>query len=222
MAVATIISDSDRVNRFYFFLIFCTLAIAIMWAANTVLISDDLYFDYFGEQLAYERVVELIDISKNWSWIGYFLLPIFYFLKFLFVAITLFIGFQLSNSKVPFKDLFLVVMLGELVFFIGSFIKIFWFGVFFTDYTLQDLQYFSPLSLLSLFDRESVEPWLVYPLQLINLFEAAYWLLLAYGLCSITKERYSKMLGLVTSSYGVGLLLWVVFVVFLTVSISPA
>ncbi|GAB3250601.1 hypothetical protein GCM10027347_08480 [Larkinella harenae] len=57
-----------------------------------------------------------------------------------------------------------------------------------------------------------------YPLQTANLFEFAYWFLLAYGVSDACKEPFSKAFSLVRSSYGVGLLLWVTLVVFVTVT----
>ncbi len=221
VSTPTIPREFRPISKLYLFFVISFTAIGLAWLVNEILITDDLYFEYFGEQLTYERIVNQIEISKEWSWVGYAILPFIYLIKFFLVAACLSIGILLTGHSVPFKNLFQVAIYGELVFFITPVIKIFWFGVFFTDYTLQDLQYFSPVSLLSLVDRDSIEPWLVYPLQLVNVFEIVYWLILAFGLYSLTNERYSKMLGLVASSYGVGLLLWTVFIVFLSVSIAP-
>ncbi|UYN87097.1 MAG: hypothetical protein KIT51_02130 [Cyclobacteriaceae bacterium] len=110
-------------------------------------------------------------------------------------------------------------MVAEFVFFIPPILKVLWFGIFHIDYTLKDLQIFSPLSALNLINRDSVEPWLLYPFQILNVFELVYWLVLAYGLYELTGERYSKMLGIVAASYGTGLLLWIVFIVFLTINL---
>lgn len=211
----------QEVNKVYFFALFCLAAITVAYFGNIILINDDLYFDYFGEQLTYDRIVSQIEISKEWNWVGYAIIPLIYLLKFFIVAICLYTGVLLAGYSLNFNKLFHVAMFSEFVFLIVPVIKLVWFGIFFTDYTLEDLQYFSPLSLLSVVNRDSIESWLAYPLQLINVFELVYWFFLAYGLYSLTNERYSKMLGLVASSYGAGLLLWVVFVVFLSVSIAP-
>jgi hypothetical protein len=220
MEVAELNFRNHQIRTIYWFVIICILYIAFALVGNYVLISDEIYFDQFGEQLAYERIVEMVETGKKWRWLGYAILPIFILFRCFLVASCLTIGTLISGISVSFKNLFRIAMLAELVLFGPSIIKIFWFGVFHVDYTLQDLQFFSPLSVLSLMDRESVEPWLIYPLQLLNVFELVYWLVLAYGLYDLTRERYSKMLGLVAASYGTGLLLWVVFVVFLTINLS--
>lgn len=220
MEVAELNFRNHQIRTIYWFVIICILYIAFALVGNYVLISDEIYFDQFGEQLAYERIVEMVETGKKWRWLGYAILPIFILFRCFLVASCLTLGTLLLGSPTSFKNLFRIVILAELVFIIPSIIKIFWFGVFHVDYTLRDLQFFSPLSVLSLMDRESVEPWLIYPLQLLNVFELVYWLVLAYGLYDLTRERYSKMLGLVAASYGTGLLLWVVFVVFLTINLS--
>jgi hypothetical protein len=98
-------------------------------------------------------------------------------------------------------------------------VKIFWFS-FQRDYTLEDLQYFMPGSLLNLFNPKEIEPWLVYPLQSINVLEVAFWFALAYELKEFFNEDFGKAFGTVMASYGSGLVIWIVFVVFLTLNFS--
>lgn len=213
--------DFNQVNKYFYFFVFTSVLVLMSYINNEILVTDDLIIDFYVERLTYERISDLIEKSDKWQWIVYPIMPVYYLLKFFIVAICLYTGVLLAGYSVNFTKLFHVAMFSELVFFISSVIKILWFGIFFTEYTLPDLQYFSPLSLLSFVNRDSIEPWLTYPLQLVNVFEFIYWLLLAYGLYSLTNEWYSKMLGLVASSYGVGLLLWTVFIVFLSISITP-
>jgi hypothetical protein len=220
MLVAEINSPNQQIKTVYWFTLICILYVAFALVGNYVLVSDEMYFDLFGEQLAYDRIVEMVETGKKWRWIGYILLPIFILFKCFFVVCCLSVGVLLANVTVSFKEVFRIAIISELVFIIPSFVKIFWFGIFFTGYTMQDLQYFSPLSLLNIIDREKVDVWFIYPLQVINVFELLYWAALAYGMARITQSGFIKMFRLVALSYGTALLLWVVFVVFLTVSIS--
>jgi hypothetical protein len=124
------------------------------------------------------------------------------------------------NIETGFKKFFSAAITGEFVFLIPSFIKLLWFGFIKTNYTLQDLQYFSPLSAIGLFNPTELDPWFVYPIQLLNLFEVLYWVVLAYQLKPVLNEDFSGSLGFVGRTYGVGLVIWVILVMFLTVSIS--
>ena len=105
-------------------------------------------------------------------------------------------------------------------------LKIIWFYFFQTSYTLEDLQYFYPLSALNIVGYQGLESWFIYPLQVLNLFELAYWLLLAYfiGKLAFTEKDKGKPMDLgfkiVASSYGSALLLWVVVVMFFTLNYS--
>lgn len=85
---------------------------------------------------------------------------------------------------------------------------------------LEDLQYFSPLCVTQLIDTDKIPKYLLYPLKLINVFEIGYWLILTYGVTVFTNIRFARSLKVVASSYGVALLIWVVFIVFVQVQYS--
>ncbi len=58
------------------------------------------------------------------------------------------------------------------ILLIPGLVKIIWFLFIQTNYTIQDLQLFYPFSLLNLVNSGMLEPCLLYPLQVLNLFEA--------------------------------------------------
>jgi len=192
----------------------------LLITSEYVLISDDLLYDFLGKQLSYERINELIKEGKNWKWLTYIFLPILILLKLFLVTVCLSIGTLILGIENSFKKLFQVVITAEFIFLISPIIKLFWFSLYQTDYTLENLQSFSPLSVFSLFNPTEIEPWLGYPLQLLNVFEFLYWLALAYLLKEVLGRSFSGSLGFVASTYGIGLLIWVVLVMFLTVSVS--
>jgi len=114
-----------------------------------------------------------------------------------------------------------VAIVAEFIFLVPALLKIFWLAFFRTDYSLLDIQLFYPLSALSLFDEAAVQQnqsWLVYPLQTFNLFEVAYWLLLAKGVSEVIKKDFTESFELVMASYGTGLVLWIVTIMFITVT----
>lgn len=198
--------------------------------SNQLLLSETLFYNTFAEQLSYEQVEGLINQNKQWEWLGYVILSILTLTKLTLVVSCLSIGLFFFTNKFYFKASFGVVLVAEFVFLIPALLKIVWFSIFQTDYSLQDLQYFYPLSALNFFDYTSVQPWLIYPLQLLNVFELLYWLLLAEGLSKLNlfiknelqyQISYSQSFGIVAASYGTGLLLWVAIVMFITISFTP-
>jgi len=109
-------------------------------------------------------------------------------------------------------------MLAEIPFLLVPLIKLFWFLFIQTQYNFNDLQYFYPLSALQLFEIKTLATWQIYPLQLLNVFEMVYWVLLAYWLKRLLNITLTKGMEVVIASYGTGLLLWVVFVTFVSLN----
>ncbi|MCG6187377.1 hypothetical protein [Maribellus maritimus] len=80
---------------------------------------------------------------------------------------------------------------------------------------------------MELLNKNTVDPLFLYPLSLINIFELGYFLILAWLLVGVINEtngerpvKFGKSLQLVTTSYGSGLLLWVVLVMFITLNLN--
>lgn len=192
------------------------LAILMNW----LLISDTLYFNAYAEQLSYEQIQNMLQQGDQYQWLGYVLIPLLCLLKLSLIAACLSLCLYLWRGQFQFADCFRVAAVAETVFWVPVFIKLLWFLFVQTDYSLKDLQYFFPLSALNLFDTQTLDTWLVYPLQLLNVFEVAYWLVLAYGIVKVVGVSFERGFSMVASSYGAALLLWVVFVMFLTVSLT--
>ncbi len=119
-----------------------------------------------------------------------------------------------------FKDFFKIALFGEFVLlFVGVF-KLLYFLLIKTDYDLLDLQRYYPLSLINFADIDNLEPWLVYPIQTINLFEVIYFLVLVYGMHKLLKNNYWRDFEITAVSYGIGLLIWLGLVTFLTLNMT--
>jgi hypothetical protein len=200
------------------FIIIVMFSLLIGLLTNMLLISETLYYNTFAEQLTAEKIEGIIEQSYEWAWIGYVFVPIIYYIKFLLVTLVLQAGFFFFERKVSFSTIFKAVMLAEIPFLVVPVIKLFWFLFIQTHYTLNDLQYFFPLSALQLFDIKSLPIWQIYPLQLFNIFELFYWVLLAYWLKKLLNISLNKSMEVVVSSYGTGLFLWVVFITFLSIN----
>lgn len=188
---------------------------------------DKLYYLTLKEKLNQMQLDFAIDFRRKWQWVSYFFIPLLALLKITLISSVLYVGtFFYSKTKITFKQLFSVVVKAEFVFLGVGVLKIIWFYFFQTNYTLEDLQYFYPLSALNIVGYKGLEAWFVYPFQVLNLFELAYWLILAYfigKLAFTTKDKGKPMdlgLKIVASSYGSALLLWVVVVMFFTLNYS--
>ena len=194
---------------------------------NNIFNIEELQINFLKVKLTDDQINKYLDFQKKWEWVSYSLLILFLIIKTTIIASVLYIGtFFYSKAKVTFKQLFNTVVKAEFVFLSVGVLKIVWFYFFQTNYTLEDLQYFYPLSALNIVGYKGLDNWFIYPLQTLNLFELAYWLLLAYfiGKLAFTEKDKGKPMDLgfkiVASSYGSALLLWVVVVMFFTLNYS--
>lgn len=203
------------------------LNIFLLELLKELLKLDQLTYNKLTETLSFNQVEKILQFQKkinNWL---YLVLPLLIIFKIFLISSVLYIGtFFFSKTKVTFKQLFNAVVKAEFVFLGVGVLKIIWFYFFQTNYTLEDLQYFYPLSALNIVGYKGLEAWFIYPLQVLNLFELAYWLLLSYfvGKLAFTERDKGKPMDLgfkiVASSYGSALLLWVVVVMFFTLNYS--
>lgn len=202
-------------NNTILFTFLIILYFLITSLSNLTLFNDDLFFSLVGD-----NVEEILKTRKKIEYFGYLFIPIFFFVKILVIAAILDAGCFFFGKEIKYKKLFNIVVKAEFVFLLVIVFKTAWFYLFQTNYTLEDLQYFYPLSALNIIGYEGLQPWFIYPFQVLNLFELAYWVILAYLIGKELNENTDKGMSIVASSYGVSLLIWVVGVMFFTLNIS--
>ena len=186
--------------------------------------TDSKIFDFLAKDYPSSVVQNYMESQKKWWWVRYAVTPVLIGIKVLLVAFCLNFVKIISEKleQVKFSDILMVVLMAEFVFVIAGFYKFFNFYLIETDYTLETLQTYYPLSLINFKDAISTEKWLAYPLQLCNVFELFYWGILAWGIWELADKKisYIKSLGYVALTYGIGLLFWVGVVCFLILSVS--
>ena len=211
-------------NNFYIFLIVLFAHIFILYFTSYFLEINSKIIDFLAKDYPSSVVQNYIESQKKWWWVSYVTTPVLIGIKVLLVAFCLnfvkIISEKLENVK--FRDILTVVLIAEFVFIIAGFYKFFNFYLIDTDYTLETLQTYYPLSLINYKEAISTEKWLAYPLQLLNVFELMYWGVLAWGIWQLADKKisYQRSLGYVALTYGIGLLFWVGVVCFLILSVS--
>lgn len=187
-----------------------------------ILNLDQLIYNFYVEYLAQEQVEKILESQQKWSWLGYAVIPLIILIRTSLIAICLSVGmfFYNMDHNFKFRQFFRIALIGEFILALVGFFKLCYFYFIKTDYTLQDLQQYYPLSYINFLDLEKIQPWLVYPLQTINLFEIVYFFVLVYGLWKLLKNKFSKSLEIVAISYGSGLVIWLGLVMFFTLNMS--
>jgi hypothetical protein len=182
---------------------------------------DKLLYNSLAENLTSNQIERFFEMQNKWQWVGYLFIPVFVLLKTLIIASAVYTTvYFFNNNKTTFKSILNIILQAEFVFLLVPVLKIIWFYFFQTNYTLEDLQYFYPLSALNIIGYAGLEPWLIYPLQILNLFELAYIIYLAYLIGKLTSTHTDNGFKIIMYSYVPTMLLWVCVVMFLTLSMS--
>ncbi|MBF7091214.1 hypothetical protein IUY40_06655 [Flavobacterium sp. ALJ2] len=202
-------------------ILFSILLILISEITKIALDIDKLLYNTIAEKLTSQQLNHFFEFQNKWKWISYIFFPIYIVIKTSIIATVLYVGtYFFSQKEVGYNSLWNIVIKAEFIFLLVATTKIIWFYFFQTNYDLEDIQYFYPLSALNIVGYRGLETWFIYPFQTLNLFELTYWLILAYFIGKETDTNMDKGLKIVVYSYGPALLLWITTVMFFTLSYS--
>jgi hypothetical protein len=209
-------------NGIYHFVLITVCYLVLLWLSRNILINDLVIYNSYSEQLTYERALRLFEEMERLSWINYVAIPFVFLIKFILISIVLYIGifFCSLNTSISFGSVFRTVIACEIVFVLAGMLKFLWFYFFVSDYNLNDINFFYPLSLINLFRISEIDKVWIYPLQSVNLFQVIYILLLSSGLCFTTKLRKTDSDKVVLLSYVPALLFWIVLIMFFSIDSS--
>nr|WP_309757086.1 hypothetical protein [Flavobacterium sp.] len=197
------------------------LFVLITEISNKIIDIKNILRDFLSEFLTAVELNNYFEFQDKWHWISYFFIPLYILLKTAVITSIIYIGVLFfSKNKITFKNIWNIILKAEFIFLLVPISKVIWFYFFKTNYTLEDIQYFYPLSALNIVGYKGLEPWFIYPFQVLNLFELAYWLILAYYIGKATETDMDHGLKIVAYSYGPALLLWVVTIMFFTLNYS--
>jgi hypothetical protein len=209
-------------NGWLLFALICAAYFGVGLFTDAYVLTEEVYLQSFSRRLPAEQVGEILAFQERWQWVGYVLQPLLLAVKMAYTALCLGVGFVLAErADVRFGRLFKAALFSEGVFVVASATQVAWAKWVVGVETLQDFSTAAPLSALVLADVSQLSQWAVYPLQTISVFQLLYCIALAYALGWLRSERADEMFVLTLWSYGAGLVLWVVFVAFLTLQVAP-
>lgn len=168
----------------------------------------------------FHRVKRMLSFREEWKWVSYAFLPFYHWMKFALISLWILSGTVLYGIRTSWSAILRVVILAEFIWLLPMVLKLLYFSILSPQYSLSDLKNFQPLSLMNLFDPEWIEPWLVFPLKALNLFEVAYMFVLAIGIKKVIHRDFNTSLGFIVPVYGLGLVSWIVFITFLSINLS--
>lgn len=209
--------------RVRYYLITC--AILLLYILTSIfdqffIFTDDFFIEKLSGEFSESFTDSFMSSENRIGWLTYIAIPLVILVKMVFVTFCITVGAIFANIDFKFYDIIRSAILAEFIFLISNIhfsLKLF----LNVDYlTFDNTLNFFPFSMISFFGTENVTPWLHYPLQTLNLFEVFYVLFISWLLSKQWKPNFIESLNIVIPSYGIGLLLWMTLVVFLTLQIS--
>jgi hypothetical protein len=214
-----IAEDIVSLSAYWVFVVLCVFHAIAIYFQQQLILTDEVYYNSLGEQLTYERIEILLNAQKNKVWLAYALIPVLTVLQCFLIAICLNTGTLLREHTVRFRQLFALATKAMLI--PACFKIVILIGIYFLNpvNSLDDLANAFTFSLANLFDVKALPVWLQYPLATLNLGEFLFWLFLAEGIRYLLKWDFNESFSFVGYTYGTGLVLWVLLIVFLQVSL---
>lgn len=202
-------------------LLLSSVSIIVSKTGNILLNVEELYYQSLTVNLTTQQIERIFEVQKKIEWLYYIIVPIVTLMRTMIISSIIYIGIMLFNyGKIRFNLVWNNILKAEFIFVLVSILKIAWFSFFQTNYNLQDLQYFYPLSVLNIIGYKGLETWFIYPFQVLNLFELSYVIYLGFQIGKLTDTNTDYGLKIVGLSYVPSLLLWVTTVMFFTLNYS--
>jgi len=197
-------------------ILFSTFYCILLFVTNKYILTENVYYNLLSDRYDIDRIEQLLKFNDKVSWISYVTFPVFIFLKWLFIGGAIYIVYYLRDKPVSFGKCLRIVAFAEIAMLLALYVKLFYFLIHRVE-SFTMFQSFSPLSILNLLSLSSIPTYLIYPFQLLNLFELLYWLLLSYGLYIEWEGKFKNALKVIFWSYGMLLVFWVVLSIFIKI-----
>ena len=188
------------------FFIICLTYIALLFVKRIFIIDTIAAFEVLNER----GDIWIFDILYG---IQYLSVPVFLLWKWTWTTLTLWIGCFMFGYRLHYNQLWKMVMLAEIFFFLPEIVKVIWFTMFYSDPNYHDYMAFYPFSLINLADYTQIAPKWHYPLKSINIFEVLYWPILVLGVYFLSGKSLKISTYIVVSTYVLFFILWLFFYV---------
>lgn len=210
-------------NKKIFFALFIYLVIDVLLKLvyKFHVLNDEILLQYYYNQFSEISAEQRLKNSYQNIGIKLLLTETFNIIKMMLISGVVTLGIFLFNytNKAKFKKILFVVIKSYYIFLVPGIIQVFWFAFLKENYSVEDLTSFNWHTILFWINDLKYD-FLKYPLSVINLYEILFWIILVFLLKNQIEETFWESFKLVLLTYGLGLLTWIVFIVFIIVIIS--
>ena len=186
-----------------------------------LIVTENLFSNLYGG-IDEEMASDLFHFYKKWSSLGIISTSIVFLIRIAIVpSVIYFINFVLPNSpldgieydsaqKISFSNLLYCVLLAEPVYLVQQIFRTIYFYIFPPSDVYEYVS--MPLSLWHLLKIKGIDDWLLYALNILNVFEILYFFVLAATYKYVVKVSYRVGIYDIAKSYGISFCMYVIIV----------
>jgi len=151
-----------------------------------------------------------------------FIIPALVFWGSAITFLLLLSALKLNNINLKKSILFNAILVGTLIFLLQYLLEFVWLFYNKQNYQPYYLRNFSSLSLYQLYHPVDLPSYLIYPMQIINIWEVLYILTIVFTAKKLTDNQKPKLGRTLVIAYCLGLFSWFVIVTFINLLNQPA
>lgn len=212
-----------RCNNWICYFLLVVVFILLITISNALQTEEFIRSSLSG-QYSNKVISNYLESREKWAWLGYTLIPLLILLRTSIIAflMQMAVFFIDTENETPFRKFWSVTLSAEWITVLLIAFRFVYFSAINTNYTFEELQGYTPLTIADIYDTSRLESWLAYPFNILSIWELLYWAVLIFGIHDIMKTNFFKSFGIVLASYGVGLLIWVGFVMYMLLTTFTA
>jgi hypothetical protein len=166
--------------------------------------SSDFYEFNYRAETGFENYIDSI---RRIDFVRYIQSPVYIFSLSGIAMGLIKIGLTGHNIELGNNLLFKITLIATFFLSLPLLVKSVWFVLIQGSYTMNEVKYFHPLSVLYFFDPNELHIKLVKALGRLNLYHLAFMLFIAWCIRIYTNHSFMRLFGIIIYTYGLGLLL---------------
>ncbi len=179
LAISSDKKDKRVLETWQLYLLITFITVILSYAFQKFIITRDVYYAIYGEQLEADRIDQIFDLTKKFQLWGYLITPLTIWLRISFVAFLIQLPLMLKYIEIPFKEIFRITAFALLALLSVDVIKFFYLYFLPGSSITADTLSFIPLAITNFLPRENYSEIVFALLGKINPFEFL-WIFIVY------------------------------------------
>ncbi len=177
------------IKTWQLYLILSTLSIIILMAYQKFVMTQEVYYLIYGNQMEEYRIDDLIKFLEKLQVWSYFATPLFIWLRLAFVAFLIQLPFLLKGIELSFNEIFRITVFAFFVLLFADVFRFFYLFFLPKEMFTTDSLMITPLSITNFLNKSNYSTIAYEFLTKINVFEFFWSLVVCRGLYQTGKVK---------------------------------